>query len=644
MDGILSPASLGEAIRHHSAGQLTEAETIYRQILKDEPENSEILHRLGVLALQTGYLDAAENLIREALSITPEFTDAYSNLGIVLKKQGRLDEAAESYKSALKLDQDMPETYSNLGNILKELGQFEDAVSVYIKALELWPDFSDAHSNLGTAYSELGRSREAIAAFRHSLELQPDVPEVLANLGAALLDAGEVILASEVLSKAISLDPNLIAAHCNLGAAFREINQTDQAIIAFQRALEVSPDSVMALSMLAGLYEKLNKTDLARKLAQKVLETESDHHTANLVLAICERREKEFESARNRLEAMDLSRANSKIQAMVTRELANNYDRLGEYNKAFELFKLSNVGQAKEWQAKDIDSVSYLAELDDLSARFNAEWLNSWTPGAPAISHGRHSMPVFLLGFPRSGTTLMDQILNAHSEIETLEERPLLESVTNAMGDHLEGYPDGLANLSNSDIGKLRDIYYDSLDQYSDAEIGKKMFVDKLPLNTARVGLIHRIFPGAKIILALRHPCDCCLSGFMQSFQPNAAMASFLELESAAELYAKIMDLWRQYTQLLPVEYIQVRYEDMVADYEGEARRILEFLELSWTDDILSYRQKMQGRRISTPSYHQVAEPIYQRSAYRWRNYEKHFEKVLPILEPYIHHFGYDAN
>ncbi len=644
MDGNFNLPSLNEAITHHGAGRLTEAETIYRQILLDDPKNAEVLHRLGVVALQTDHLEAAQKLIEKAITCSPDFADAYCNLGIILKKQDKLTEAAKAYEAAIKLNPDMAEAYSNLGNILKDLGQFEDAVHIYAKALDLWPEFADAHSNLGTAYAELGRSREAILAFRRSLELEPDMPEVLANLGAALLEAGEVLPASEILSSAVDLNPDLIAAHCNLGAAFRELNQTDQAVIAFRRALEVSPDSVMALSMLAGLYENLNQLDLAQELALKVLETEPNHQTANLVLAKCERREKEFEAARDRLEALDLSCANSKLQAMVAKELANNYDRLGEYHRAFELFKVSNEGQAKEWQAREIDGAGYRAELDNLSDKFTAEWLESWSPAVAPDSRNKNSAPVFLLGFPRSGTTLMDQILNAHPDIETLEERPILESVTDALSDHSEGYPGRLASLSASDIGDLRDIYFDALGQYVDAAVGKKMIIDKLPLNTARVGLIHRIFPDAKIVLALRHPCDCCISGFMQSFQPNAAMASFLELESAAELYAKIMGLWRQYTELLPIDYVQVRYEDMVADFEGEARRILEYLNLPWTDDILAYRQKMQGRRISTPSYHQVAEPIYQRSAYRWRNYEKHFEKVLPILKPYIRYFGYDAD
>jgi hypothetical protein len=245
-----------------------------------------------------------------------------------------------------------------------------------------------------------------------------------------------------------------------------------------------------------------------------------------------------------------------------------------------------------------------------------------------------------MLGFPRSGSTLLDQILNAHPDIETLEEKPILETVEYGLGSE---YPDALATLRNADIADLRAEYFSALDQHiSGSRDLSKTYIDKLPLNTARVGLIHRLFPQAKIILSLRHPCDCCLSGFMQTFQPNPAMASFLSLERAAGLYAVTMGLWRQYTEVLPIDYHCVRYEDIVADFEAEARRIIDYLRLPWTDDILNYREKMKGRRIATPSYHQVNEPIYRRSIERWRNYEEQFEKVLPVLSPFIDYFGYE--
>jgi hypothetical protein len=169
------------------------------------------------------------------------------------------------------------------------------------------------------------------------------------------------------------------------------------------------------------------------------------------------------------------------------------------------------------------------------------------------------------------------------------------------------------------------------------------LLIDKLPLNVIHCGLIHRLFPEAKLILAARHPCDVCLSCFMQTFKPNAAMASCFRLEDTAALYDAAMRLWRQYTRVLALDYHVVKYERLVDDFEGEARRLLEFLDIPWHDAVLDHAQGALRRgRISTPSYHQVARPVYRRACHRWRKYERHLTPILDTLEPHIRWLGYN--
>jgi Sulfotransferase family len=174
-------------------------------------------------------------------------------------------------------------------------------------------------------------------------------------------------------------------------------------------------------------------------------------------------------------------------------------------------------------------------------------------------------------------------------------------------------------------------------------DLGGRTPVDKMPLNTIDVGLIHRLFPRARILLALRHPCDVVLSGFMQAMKPNAAMVLFDSLASTARFYAQVMGLWLQYREVLPLSVLTVRYEDLVADLPGETRRILEFLDLPWDDAVLGYAEHARTRAIATPSYHQVVQPIYWRSVGRWRNYADAFENVLPVLQPFVDAFGYTS-
>ncbi|MDP6175567.1 MAG: sulfotransferase, partial [Rhodospirillales bacterium] len=250
--------------------------------------------------------------------------------------------------------------------------------------------------------------------------------------------------------------------------------------------------------------------------------------------------------------------------------------------------------------------------------------------------------PAFLIGFPRSGTTLLEQIIKAHPMIETIEERPLLSSVEESLLAQGQAYPECLSELGGEQLDQLRRIYFDAMETFSGPRQGNRIYLDKMPLNTLKVPLIHRLFPRAKIIFVLRHPCDCCLSGVMQSYQPNDAMAGFLNIESAARFYSATMDFWRRCQDVLQLDCHMLRYEDLIEDYSGEAKAVLKHLGLAWDDAIQQYREKASDRLIATPSYHQVKEPIYRRAKGRWRTYAEFLEPVLPILAPHATAFGYD--
>ena len=420
-----------------------------------------------------------------------------------MKSQGKLVEAADAYQTAVRINPKMAEAFSNLGIILESMGQIDDAITVYEKALQLEPNFADALSNYGIVLKHSGRYPEAILAFRKSLNLRPDTAAVWANLGAALVDIGEVEQASAALQRAIELNPNLVAAHCNLGACYRELNQVEAAKEAFKRAVQLDPASVMALSMLAGLYENLNDLESAHDLARKALEIDPLNVSSNLTVATCERRWKNWDQALARLESVDASLATDKVNAMVAKELGIIHDNLGDYSTAYDYYLEANRFQSTDWALRDIDGTEYLNKLIKLKERFSLDWVKSWTPS----DQEQRPSPVFMLGFPRSGTTLLDQILNAHPDIETLEEKPILEKVELGLGTD---YPDGLAELTISEIVEMRAQYFGVMDQHLDgARQLSKIYIDKLPLNTARVGLIHRLFPDARIIFSLRHPCDC---------------------------------------------------------------------------------------------------------------------------------------
>jgi hypothetical protein len=262
-----------------------------------------------------------------------------------------------------------------------------------------------------------------------------------------------------------------------------------------------------------------------------------------------------------------------------------------------------------------------------------APWLKRWRE--PADIDDRAS-PVFLVGFPRSGTTLLDTMLMGHEGLEVLEEEPTLRNATKFLPD-FEGFP----QATDAQIRSARDEYFRTAAEAVPLAPGK-LLVDKNPLSMNGLPVIARLFPDARIILALRHPCDVVLSCFVTNFRLNVGMANFIRLDTAAELYDLSFSYLERVQEVMPLPMHKIFYENVVADQEGELRSLFDFLSVDWHDDVLDHQATARGRgRIKTASYAQVFEPIYTRSAGRWQNYRQHLEPVLPILEPWVRKFGY---
>lgn len=220
--------------------------------------------------------------------------------------------------------------------------------------------------------------------------------------------------------------------------------------------------------------------------------------------------------------------------------------------------------------------------------------------------------PIFLMGFMRSGTTLLEQVLDSHPKLQSIEVRPNVEVLVKAFEDMTRGRTNALAELTEAEVVELRGVYFRELARHVELQPGKRL-VDKMPLSTTNSHLIWRIFPQSKFILAIRHPCDVCLSSFMQNFEVNQATAHFLYLEEGVKIYAAVMQLWQQTARMVPLDYHRVRYEDLIADFEGETRALLDFLKLEWRHEVLDYANHALKRgTVSTASYHQVTQPIYQ--------------------------------
>lgn len=509
------------------------------------------------------------------------------------------------------------------------------AVDYFEQAVRLAPQSARYHYHLGLALFKNGEAEKSIPAFQNALELHPDDAETLNDLGNALKTVGDLDRALSCYRRAIEINPGQYKAYNNLGTLLQSAGNLDEAARSYRLAIEVNHHLADAHAGLAIIEEKKNRLDAARSHAEKALAIAPDSPYAVYISAKLDRRVNNLHQAREKLEALVELCDDPELLPLVFHELGLILDRAGEHREAFAAFKKANDVLREGPGCRNINGHSYLDSIDRLR---NWAGLKDIRTGAAA---GQDRRMNFLVGFPRSGTTLLEQILAAHSEMHTLDERPLIQEVIRKLPGGSDSYPEVLPSLTPAELEPLRKYYLARAEESKLASRKATFILDKFPLNIIDLPMIHLLFPNARIIVALRNPPDVCLSCFMQQFSLNQAMVHFLEMESTAILYAKVMDLWLHYEKVLPLDFLYVRYEDMVTDLQGEVGRVLNFLGLDWDERILQYRKAAKNKTISTPSYSQVTEKIYHRAVGRWKKYQPAIEPAFPYLEPFMEKFGY---
>ncbi|MGH8414421.1 MAG: sulfotransferase family protein, partial [Gammaproteobacteria bacterium] len=318
------------------------------------------------------------------------------------------------------------------------------------------------------------------------------------------------------------------------------------------------------------------------------------------------------------------------------------YDSLVEPDAAFRHFSLGHALSPEIQPNTKQLGQAYLDELDRLCSRIGqAGILRKLAAATQTAGDAGPPPPVFLLGFVRSGTTLMDTILQIHPQVIVLEEEPTIDVVLQAAQALPGGYPDCLAMLAPTQLATLRSLYWKTVTGITGPLTPEIRLIDKFPLNSVHAPLMYALFPEARFLFALRHPCDVVLSSFMQMFGPGGALANFSTLEGGATMYAKVMELWIRYLDALPLRVHTLRYEDLVADTDRTMTDALDFLGLETRQTLRHTEKAKQRGRIYTPSYHQVIQPIYRDALGRWQRYQKYFGRALGILQPFADRFGY---
>ncbi len=558
-------------------------------------------------------------------------------------RSGGIAEAIPIYERILQTEPDHPEALSLLGIAKLQTGCAADALSLLERAAALAPDQAKIQNNLGIALLSVGRLAEAITRFRAAGELDPALADAPYNLGNAFRASNRLEDAKRAYREALRINPAHAAANNNLGSVLQALDDMAAAVEQYRTAARNAPQSPEFLSNLVAALEALNRTEEAEREARELLRTAPDFPIARLMQARLDRRGGRLEAARTLLEPAIASEPAPAELCPLLYEQARVLDELGEYQGAFAACTRAKEVRGHLPDAARWDLAEYPRHVARYHAWFTAERIAS-IPGSPGYDT---ASPVFLVGFPRSGTTLIEQMLATHPGVATTGERTPLDRLSLARrpeGGSGMDLPDRLAALTAEDLNGYRRQYFEIADDVIGAPLGNRTLIDKMPLNIVELGVANWLFPCCKVIVALRDPRDAVLSCYMQNFQMNRAMQQFSSLEGAARLYAGVMGLWRHYRNILTMPWLEYRYEDLVSSPQATVTELLEFIGEKWNNAVDRYAEQAAENRIRTPSYEAVTRPIHSRAVGRWRNYEADLRPILPILEPFVDAFGYEPS
>ncbi len=452
--------------------------------------------------------------------------------------------------------------------------------------------------------------------------------------------------AEQMLDRALRLYPRSAKVRSMVAATYAMISRPAQAIEHYRRALELDPqhpESAAILAELATLYEQDRQLDEARSAVDRALALAPDRADVIYKQAALRIRQGESAVGAGQLEQL-VARGDvaDQIRSDAWYEIGRLRDRDGDFDGAF-----AALTSAKELLTPQTER--FRKEADFLRERHRTmlsqltpEHFRRWRDAGPA---GQPRSIALLTGHPRSGTTLLEQVLDGHSQLVSADEFMVLgehvfRPLAAAEPSHIPT-PHSLDALRAEKLAELRDGYWRMTESLLGQGVGKRMLLDKNPSLSYLLPVILRVFPELKVLFALRDPRDVVLSCFMQRMPINAISSNYLSLEAAAAKYADVMHYWLSIRPMLACEWQEVKYEDTVADLAGQAERALRFLGLPWEESVVDFHTHAQNKRVRSPTAQDVTQPIYSHAIGRWENYAKHLEPVLGVLEPYLQAFGY---
>jgi len=668
-------ANLAEVWR--ALGQLDKAVECCRIALRLQPNYPEAANNLGLALLQNGDVAEAIEHFQAALRLRPDFAMAHNNLANALRTQGDMTAAIEHFRKAVECDPKLAEAHSNLGQLLCENHELPEALEHCQKAVELRPSFAEAHSNLGNVLREMGKLDDARRHYVEALRLNPAIGMIYNNMAQLLQEEGKIPEALAWYQEALGRDPNTPRIHCNFASALSEQDRFDEAIAEYetalrldpkcpeahnglgfvsheqgrddeakkhyQKALEIKPDFAPAHCNLGTLLEELNDLKGAEEEFRTTLRYDPDHAGAKAQLAVMLRSklpEEDLEAMRRQLADPDLLPGK---RAVLNFGLAQALDARKEYAQAGEHLREANALALEAWRKR---GETY---DPDKHHQFVSEMLETCSPAFFERLRGQgvdSERPIFIVGLPRSGTTLVEQILASHSQVygageqrfarEDFESLPTVMQSFKLETPPKEGSDPAMPYLAHIDRETIHTVAQRHLDRLNELNSTALRVADKMPDNYMYLGMLAVLFPKAKFIHCRRDLRDIAVSCWITNFRQIRWANDLDHIASRFQEYQRLMEHWRN---TLPVPLLHVDYEETVGNLESVARRLVSWCGLEWEPACLEFHQT--ERPVRTASVTQVRQPIYTRSVARWKHYEpvmgSLFEKLVPqenVTEP----------
>ncbi len=593
---------INQAINFHIQGKIKEASKYYQYCINQSFNDHRVFSNYGVILKDLGNLQGAEVLYRKAIELNPNFADAHSNLGILLKDLGKLKEAELSYRKAIEIKPDFKEAHFNLGNILKNLGKLKEAELSYRKAIELNPNFAEAHSNLGTILKDLGKSQDAELSYRKAIELNPNFAEAHSNLGTILKDLGKSQDAELSYRKAIELNPNFADAHYNLGNVMKDLGKSQDAELSYRKAIELNPNFADAHSNLGILLKDLGKLKNAELSFRKAIEINPKLAVAYFMLSNLKYSCSNKEIWKNQLFSENiLTNQSQKDKIDIYFARANILHNQKKYKESSKFLQLANQLKLNLKPSKP----------DTLINKSKALLIESDKKDINQEKKTNYLQNIFILGMPRSGSTLLESILSMNNDVYDLGEINILE--------------ESFLEFKKSEKGiDLYEFYKEKVNIKTEL----KITTNKHLYNYQYTGIIAGQIPNAKIIHCLRHPLDNILSIYRAHFAKGNQYSS--SLVDSANVYLDQDEIMTKYKNRYRSKIYDLNYDLLVCKPKQEIKSLISWLGWEWDDKYLS--PHLNSRLVLTASNVQVRSPINSKSIGGWKNYKDLLKPAIEIL------------